>query len=498
MPRRIDFRDPPQNSSLVHPMQRAIRRMVSFTTHQVMATMRRPSRLVLGPYRAGLSIERWKRIFAIVSELPEQVPVAARRILVPKAVETDVGRVFALVTKRLVRVSYPPGYQISRIWRDHLRSALAMAGKNPSAGVLAYVSLSVFDLELKKLSDSDRQLISQRRRDYNRKHNELSSLCESPVFPENTRVTVDESTYSNKMDQAFSYYDDIYSGIPKTERLRTIVEIGGGYGRFARIMHQLDPSRCYVLIDLPESLIFSYAFLAVNFPGAKMLVISSAADARIECAGEFDFVFCPVQFIGHLSCGEVDLVINTYSFAEMPQISVDYLIGCIHDVLRPRYLYSLNMMFSDKDINFDTGGLDGEANEVALNLRPEWRIRSFSLTAAIFYGKYRLTAGAVLEHVLGDSKEAAVSAALIEVDRLPCGHPARVANLYFAALWSLDAQFVQRFRSELEQYCIACQFSPDVGYDFERIGEVRYLKRVVSEANVSNETGTAQSSALRG
>jgi hypothetical protein len=101
----------------------------------------------------------------------------------------------------------------------------------------------------------------------------------------------------------------------------------------------------------------------------------------------------------------------------------------------------------------------------------------------------------VLAHVPGDTQEAAVSAALAEVDRLPSGHPAHIGNLYFAALWSLDAELIRRFRSELERYCIACKFSPDVGYDFERIGEVRYLKRRVSEANAANET--AQSSALR-
>jgi len=176
-------------------------------------------------------------------------------------------------------------------------------------------------------------------------------------------------------------------------------------------------------------------------------------------------------------------VLNTYSFCEMPQSSVDYLMDCIHNVLRPRYLYSLNMMFSDKDINYDTGGLDGDANELALNLKPEWRVRSFYLAQAIIHGRYRLTAGAVLERIPGDSEEAAIRAAVAAADNLEFGDAARIANLYFAARWSLDDKLIVRFLFELEQYCIGCNFPADSGYEFERIGEVRHLRRLAANSS---------------
>ena len=191
------------------------------------------------------------------------------------------------------------------------------------------------------------------------------------------------------------YYDHIYSGVPKTVRLQTIVEIGSGYGRFARLMHDLEPSRCYVLVDLPESLLFAYAFLALNFPRGRMLFVSSNAEAAVACQRHFDFVFCPIQFMASLTFPTVDLLINTYSFAEMPQASVDYLMNCLHRTLRPRYLYSLNMMFTDKEVHFDTGGWDGEANEIALKLEAKWCIRSFDLIPDAIAGLGRITAAAV-------------------------------------------------------------------------------------------------------
>jgi putative sugar O-methyltransferase len=470
---------------------RAVQRIAYFTADQIMKTVRRPSRLVLIPYYTGRSmIRRAQTPIAVLetseeevtaaSVVPEDVAIAAQKIHVPKEVDSDVGRVFSLVVRDLVDEPFPSGYQISKRWQAHLRHALSKVGDEPSAAVLAYVSLSTFDVELKELSESDRELLPRRRRDFNRKHNELTSLRDSPVCPENTTVAVDGGTHSNKMDQAFSYYDDIYSAIAKTEGLKTIAEIGSGNGRFARIMHLLDPSRRYFLIDLPESLVFAYAFLAVNFPSARTLFISSPADARSAFVGQFDFVFCPIQFIEYLTIEDLDLVLNTYSFCEMPQSSLDYLTDCIHNVLRPRFLYSLNMMFSDKDINFDTGGWDGDANEIVLNLRPEWHVLSCGLTPEIVMGKYRLVGGVVLEHIPGSSQQAAISAAMADADKLKLGSPARIANLYLAAQWSLDGPIIERFFSELAQYCRACNFSADVGYDFERIGEVRYIKRMAS------------------
>ena len=452
--------------------------IIDFVVDQTMKTVRRPWRVFTVSYNIGLSLMHRAPMLKPASAMTEDIVLAMQNIKVSEKVDADVGRIFTLVMGDLAKRPYPSGYQISKRWRTHLRNALANAGKQPSAAVLTHISLSTFDVELKGLNEFEREHLLERRRDFNRKHNEFASLCESPVCPENTTVAVDGGTHSNKLDQAFSYYDDIYSAIPKTERLRTIAEIGSGNGQFARIMHQLDPGRRYILIDLPESLIFAYAFLAVNFPDAKKLFIASPADARNASSDEFDFVFCPVQFLEHLSCGPIDLVLNTYSFCEMPQSSADYLVDCIHKVLRPHYLYSLNMMFSDKDINFDTGGWDGDANEVALDLAPEWRILKFYLAPEIVMGKYRMVGGIVLEHIPGDSMQAAVSAALLQADQLEFGDAARVANLYFAAKWSLDEKLIARFLFELEQYCIGRKFPTDSGYEFERIGEVRQLRRL--------------------
>ena len=165
-------------------MQGTIHAVVKFAAHQLAETVRRPSRLIWG--------------FPFVRRA--QTVIAAGKVQVSKQVDSDVQRIFALVTSRLVHEAYPSGYRISKVWRGHLRHALAKAGRHPSAGLLACLSLSIFDLELKRLSASDREIISRRRRDFNRRHNELSSLRESQICPENTVVAVDGGTHSTRMD----------------------------------------------------------------------------------------------------------------------------------------------------------------------------------------------------------------------------------------------------------------------------------------------------------
>jgi SAM-dependent methyltransferase len=340
--------------------------------------------------------------------------------------------------------------------------------------------LSQFDLDTRPLDEQGRAHNIASRRSYNRKFPELAPLTESICCPKGALVEVDGGTHSNKMDQAFSYYDHIYSAIPKSERLDSILEIGSGYGRLARIMRELDPSRRYILVDLPESLIFAYAFLAVSFPESKRLFVSSHSEAAQASRGHYDFVFCPIQFVDRLDCGQIDLLVNTYSLAEMPQASVDYLMRIVHTTLRPRFLYSLNMMFSDKDINFDTGGHHGEANRISLNLAPEWSIRGFKLFPAVHSGQYRWTAAAVFERMPDMTPSAATTRVLSDASSLELGADARLGNLFLASLWSSDRAITQQFMSELKTYCDGQGFGPDVGYDFDKIGEVRFLRERVA------------------
>jgi hypothetical protein len=266
------------------------------------------------------------------------------------------------------------------------------------------------------------------------------------------------------MDQAFQFYEDIKSAVPLAS-VKTIVEVGGGYGRLARILHLLDPSRCYVMVDLPETLMFAYAFIRGNFPDLSLKVF----DGTPFDLKRHHFVFCSIQEFARLSV-PTDLFINTYSLAEMNQACVNHVIGCV-EALKPRYLFSLNMIFTDKGAHEDSGGYDGEANETCLPLQPNWWPERFVLNTDATGPHPRITGSVVLRRVsmpLGDLVNELSRAA--EKDT-----PNRLGFLYLAALWSREPARIAKFLSELRQVYNRPEFRL---CDLEKAGEVVVLRKL--------------------
>ena len=382
------------------------------------------------------------------------------RLLREISAQRDVLK-FADLAGEMARLPYPDGYVVSKRWRVRLDEAINRAGRSSLA--LARLSLELFDVALETVGPERAAWFKQSRAGFISKYPELAALGESAIHPREGVAEIDGITFSAKMEQAFSYYADIKSAIGSLDSIKTIVEVGAGYGRMARIMKLLDPSRCYVLVDLPEALVFSYAFLRKNFPQARLAVFDgTATDPRA------DFVFCPVQLLRHLELGSVDLFINTYSLAEMRQACVDYIVGCVENVVRPRYLFSLNMAFTDKSQHFDTGGLDGEANDTCLPVSPMWWPERFVLIPDLVPPE-RITASVVLRQV-SLSRDDLVRG-LLEASSADSPH--RLGQLYLATLWSRSPDLVDRFRTELRDFYARSGFSSE---RFEHIGELMRLR----------------------
>lgn len=53
----------------------------------------------------------------------------------------------------------------------------------------------------------------------------------------------------------------------RRERL-TVFELGGGLGHLAHVLKTLHPTTFYVIVDLPDTLFFSYQFLKLTIPTA--------------------------------------------------------------------------------------------------------------------------------------------------------------------------------------------------------------------------------------
>ena len=212
--------------------------------------------------------------------------------------------------------------------------------------------------------------------------------------------------------------------------------------------------------------------------------MAEASDIQPRIAEQFDFIFCPVQYLADLALERVDLFISTYNLAEMTRKCVNHIFDCVEQVLKPQFMYSLNMVFSDKTIHFDTGGLDGEGNETVLNLRPEWWPKRFVLIPSFVDGKYRVTGSVVLQHV--DTPPDILLRKLRDAAR-GCGQDERLGYLYLAALWSRSEDFASDFFEELERFFSELKITSDQHYNFDRIGEVMTLRRVLNHG--SNKKG---------
>src|SRR5436309_1243442 len=128
-----------------------------------------------------------------------------------------------------------------------------------------------------------------------------------------------------------------------------VLELGGGLGHLARTMKLLQCTRSYVILDLPETLVFSYCFLSLNFPNARTLLVKDEESARAITTNDYDFAFVPTLFAELINARVYDLFVNTASLGEMPNKTIRYWMNYIQKNLEVRYLYTLNRYLNTID-----------------------------------------------------------------------------------------------------------------------------------------------------
>jgi hypothetical protein len=146
------------------------------------------------------------------------------------------------------------------------------------------------------------------------------------------------------------YNCGVFNSLAHGHGLRSILEIGGGYGGLAyqmsEILERLNQKTTYIIIDLPEILLFAGAFLMVNKPNGNIYIYDTATftDEFIRKGiYEYDFVLLPNFALKRLwALPEVNLIINMQSFQEMTPSQInDYL--CFADAHLSGFLYSDNI-----------------------------------------------------------------------------------------------------------------------------------------------------------
>lgn len=122
-----------------------------------------------------------------------------------------------------------------------------------------------------------------------------------PVLCENTRIT----TSGNLIHQAYHLYQWEQKTGRQVKDLRTIVEIGGGYGAMAMIIRRLGFTGRYVIFDLPEFSLLQQYYLSNVGIGISEIELETSIWEKFHC----------------------DLLIGLYSLNEMSLKARRTIIG---------------------------------------------------------------------------------------------------------------------------------------------------------------------------
>ena len=120
----------------------------------------------------------------------------------------------------------------------------------------------------------------------------------------------------------------------RLEKSPLLLEIGAGYGGLAHHVREI-VGGTYVIVDLPESLLFSAAYLTLQNLARRIYVYSPQDDSQAVLRdmqrGLYDFALFPNYRLHLLRPLTFDLVLNTASLQEMRSHQVEQYLDFIRD-----------------------------------------------------------------------------------------------------------------------------------------------------------------------
>lgn len=129
----------------------------------------------------------------------------------------------------------------------------------------------------------------------------------------------------------------------KEDRL-IFLEIGAGYGSFALDARRILPDCAYVIVDLPETLLYSAAYLSAHRPDLRAYVYAPGDDPAEVLANpdSFDLAFIPNYLAPAIEAlPHIDIGFNSISFPEMAEETVRQYLSLVAPKLR-RFFMSVN------------------------------------------------------------------------------------------------------------------------------------------------------------
>jgi hypothetical protein len=126
--------------------------------------------------------------------------------------------------------------------------------------------------------------------------------------------------------------------IRSSARRFSSIEIGPGTGLLALAIKQLLPNSALVLVDLPETLVFSSIFLTMALPEKRFLFLDGF-ERKPDSWPEHDFTLLTPEAARRLPSAAFDLGWNTDSMQEMELTAIRDYFTLLRRLLRPSALF---------------------------------------------------------------------------------------------------------------------------------------------------------------
>lgn len=264
------------------------------------------------------------------------------------------------------KLEYPDSFQASQRWQHWSdMAAAAIASFQGSAEAIAFAQQKTGFEHRTSVEKSfshwrryDQALLS----DFPDQKELISQISDSKLSHPDTIAEFDGRLMSNMM---FWHAYEFLATFTRTDGIRRIAEIGGGYGALARLwfLHGPRPLK-YLMTDFPESLFFAEVYLREHFPNLDIRYVTDAGgDGNTDDA---DIVLCPAQLAESVDTDDVDLLINSGSMQEMTEAAMLWWCDWIENS-STEFVYSLN--YGLHPVHTKRGG---SANWLCPRLRPYW------------------------------------------------------------------------------------------------------------------------------
>ncbi len=170
--------------------------------------------------------------------------------------------------------------------------------------------------------------------------NGLLRQIDEPLEGNPLRVTRGDRLISQDLANSLIEYEAILHPDLDKREVRTILELGPGYGRTAHVFLTLQPGCRYILVDIPPALYVAQRYLTSIFPERKIFSFRAFDDygsiqQEIENS---DIVFLTPNQLELLPNKSVDLFVNISSLHEMRMDQIRYYFGEIERLTR-KYCY---------------------------------------------------------------------------------------------------------------------------------------------------------------